>query len=297
MKLNPFCMCCAVNKQERSIRRFSDMDRKTEYMQKVMGVLANAAEEDCAPSISQNLKELYSSFWGEPEEDYSRIKHEFNRLMLDVEDSVEKKIRQSADPLEMALVYARIGNYIDFAALAEVSPEVILSLLDSENKDPLDPEEYSRFLEELRQAKKLVYITDNCGEIVLDKLAVKILKEQYPDLDITVLVRGFPTVNDATLEDAEETGMTAVAKVMGNGSNVCGTWFPGISPESKELMDSADILLAKGQGNFETLNGCGLNIYYLFLCKCEWFQMQFSARPLEGMFLNERRAVSAGNND
>ena len=268
MKLNPFCMCCAVNKQEKSIRRFSDMDRKTEYMKKVMGVLANAAEEDCAPSISQNLKELYSSFWDQPEEDYSRIKHEFNRLMLDVEDSVEKKIRQSADPLETALVYARIGNYIDFAALAEVSPEVILSLLDSENKDPLDPEEYGRFLEELHQAKKLVYITDNCGEIVLDKLAVRILKEQYPDLDITVLVRGFPTVNDATLEDAEETGMTAVAKVMGNGSNVCGTWFPGISPEAKELLDSADILLAKGQGNFETLNGCGLNIYYLFLCKC-----------------------------
>ena len=179
MKLNPFCMCCAVNKQEKSIRRFSDMDRKTEYMKKVMGVLANAAEEDCAPSISQNLKELYSSFWDQPEEDYSRIKHEFNRLMLDVEDSVEKKIRQSADPLETALVYARIGNYIDFAALAEVSQEVILSLLDSENKDPLDQEEYSHFLEELRQAKKLVYITDNCGEIVLDKLAVKILKEQY----------------------------------------------------------------------------------------------------------------------
>src|SRR5699024_8086935 len=121
--------------------------------------------------------------------------------MLDVEDSVEKKIRQSADPLETALVYARIGNYIDFAALAEVSPEVILSLLDSENKDPLDPEEYGRFLEELHQAKKLVYITDNCGEIVLDKLAVRILKEQYPDLDITVLVRGFPTVNDGRSEE------------------------------------------------------------------------------------------------
>ena len=89
--------------------------------------------------------------------------------------------------------------------------------------------------------------------------------------------------------------MTAVAKVMGNGSNVCGTWFPGISSETKELLNSADILLAKGQGNFETLNGCGLNIYYLFLCKCEWFQMQLNDRPLEGMFLNERRAVSAEN--
>lgn len=291
MKLNPFCMCCAVNKQEKNIRAFSDMERKTEYMKKVMAVLAEADELDCAPSISIKLKKLFSEFWDRPEEDYEEIKRSFNQLMLKIEPSVEEKIRSASDPLEAALVYARIGNYIDFAALPDVDPQTVLSLLDDENKDPLDPVEYSHFLNELKEAKDLVYITDNCGEIVLDKLAVKILKEQYPDLHITVLVRGFPTVNDATIEDAEETGMTAVARVKGNGSNVCGTWFPGISEEARALLDSADVIISKGQGNFETLNGCGLNIYYLFLCKCEWFQMQFHARPLEGMFLNERRAA------
>lgn len=295
MKLNPFCMCCAVNKQEKSIRDFPDMDRKTEYMKKVMEVLAESSEQDCAPSISIQLKDLYQKFWGSPEEDYSRIKHEFNSLMLGLEASIEEKIRASSDPLETALIYARIGNYIDFAALADVDPQTVLDLLQNKNKDPLNPQEYLRFLRDLGKAEKLVYITDNCGEIVLDKLAVKILKEQYPELDITVLVRGFPTVNDATIEDAEETGMTGIARVVGNGSNVCGTWFPGISEETKRLLSDADVLISKGQGNFETLNGCGLNIYYLFLCKCEWFQMQFHAAPLEGMFLNERRITSSDN--
>lgn len=91
------------------------------------------------------------------------------------------------------------------------------------------------------------------------------------------------------MEDAAETGMTSVAEVVGNGSNVCGTWLSGISEEARELLNSADLIISKGQGNFETLHGSGLNIYYLFLCKCEWFQQQFHARPLEGMFLNERR--------
>lgn len=291
MKLNPFCMCCAVNKQEKKIRTFSDMDQKTEYMKKVMALIANASEQDCAPSISEKLKKLYREFWKQPEEDYSKIKKDFNQLMLRIENSVEEEILNSSDPLATALLYARTGNYIDFAALSHVDPQTVLSLLENTNKESLDPEEYRHFISELKQAKELLYITDNCGEIVLDKLAVKILKNQYPNLHITVLVRGFPTVNDATMEDAIETGMTSVAEVTGNGSSVCGTWLSGISENAKKLLHQADLIISKGQGNFETLHGCGLNIYYLFLCKCEWFQIQFSARPLEGMFLNERRIL------
>ena len=209
--------------------------------------------------------------------------------MLDAEASVEEKIRISADPLETALLYARIGNYIDFAALENVSQETMLKLLENENHEPLGQEEYANFQKDLSRAKSLVYLTDNCGEIVLDKLAIKILKEKYPQLDITVIVRGYPVVNDATMEDAEEIGLTDIAKVIGNGSNVGGTWFPGLSNESRTLLEQADVILAKGQGNFETMNDCGLNVYYLFLCKCDLFQRRFHAKELQGMFLNERR--------
>lgn len=290
MKLNPFCLCCILNKQEKLIRSYPDMEKKTEYMKKLMALIANTKETDCAPSLSVDIQKLYSSFWNCPAEDYTEVKKDFNRFMLDIEHTLEEKIRSSADPLEKALLYARIGNYIDFAALSNVNQETALTLLEN-NSDSLDQEEYSIFLKELNSAKRLVYITDNCGEIVLDKLAIKILKETYPDLDITVLVRGYPVINDATIEDAEEIGLTDLVKVIDNGSNVAGTWIPGINQTARELLENADMIIAKGQGNFETMNDCGLNVYYLFLCKCDLFQRRFHAQNLQGMFLNERRLV------
>lgn len=291
MKLNPFCMCCALNKQEQKIRHYPDMEKKTEYMKKVMALIANTEENDCAPSLSVDIQKLYSSFWNCPMEDFTKIKKEFNQLMLNMEASIEDKIRKANDPLEKALLYARIGNYIDFAALSNVDQSTVITLLDEKSSEALDEKEYKNFLRDLSSARKLVYLTDNCGEVVLDKLAVKILKEQYPDLDITVIVRGYPVVNDATMEDAEEIGLTDLVKVIGNGSNVGGTWIPGINAEARELLYDADLIIAKGQGNFETLNDCGLNIYYLFLCKCDLFQRRFHAENLQGMFLNERRLV------
>lgn len=291
MKLNPFCMCCALNKQEQKIRHYPDMEKKTEYMKKVMALIDNTEENDCAPSLSVDIQKLYSSFWNCPMEDFTKIKKEFNQLMLNMEASIEDKIRKANDPLEKALLYARIGNYIDFAALSNVDQSTVITLLDEKSSEALDEKEYENFLRDLSSARKLVYLTDNCGEVVLDKMAVKILKEQYPDLDITVIVRGYPVVNDATMEDAEEIGLTDLVKVIGNGSNVGGTWIPGINSESRELLYNADLIIAKGQGNFETLNDCGLNIYYLFLCKCDLFQRRFHAENLQGMFLNERRLV------
>lgn len=288
MKFNPFCMCCAVGKQEQNIRSFQDMDKKVEYMKKVMDRMANIAEEDCAPSVSVELKKCSvisgNSLWKT-----ILLSKEYNRLMLDMEASLEETIRNSEDPLETALLYARIGNYIDFAALSNVNSDTVLSLLKEDNKEPLNAQEYLHFRKDLSAASRLVYLTDNCGEIVLDKLVIILLKELCPELDITVIVRGFPVINDATMEDAQDIGLTELTTVIGNGNEVGGTWLPHISSEAREALESADLIIAKGQGNYETLHDCGLNIYYLFLCKCKWFQYQFNAKPLQGMFINERR--------
>lgn len=289
MKLNPFCMCCAINKQEKKIRNFNDEEKKVIYMKEVFRRFSQAGENDCAPSISVDLNKYFCEFWNVPPKDYTEIKKEFNTLMMELIDSLRTIIRESPDPLETAMCYARIGNYIDFAAMENVSKDTVLSMIESENKDPLDEAEYTRFKEEMAKARSLVYLTDNCGEIVLDKLAVEILKERYPNTEITVIVRGEPVVNDATMEDAVMCGLTDLVTVRGNGSNVGGTWLPGIDEQTRSLLDHADVILAKGQGNFETLHDCGLNIYYLFLCKCERFVELFHVPLFKGMFVNERR--------
>ena len=293
MKLNSKCMACQIRKQEAKIRHFNDEDRKKQYMEAIRQRFEHPKDDDCVPSISTELKKFYYSFWGVPMEDFTRINKEYDQLMLDLEAEFRSTIRYSEDPLKAALIYARTGNYIDFAALPEVSKETALSLIKSENKDDLDEQEYRQFCQDMKKAENVVYITDNCGEIVLDKIAIQILKKIFPNIRITALVRGLPAGNDATMEDAEFCGLTDVVPVLGNGNDVGGTWLHGISTHARELLYNADVIIAKGQGNYETLHGCGLNIYYLFLCKCDWFQQLFHAKLLQGMFINEKRAPKA----
>lgn len=293
MKLNSKCMACQIRKQEAKIRHFNDEDRKKQYMEAIRQRFEHPKDDDCVPSISTELKKFYCSFWGVPMEDFTRINKEYDQLMLDLEAELRSTIRYSEDPLKAALIYARTGNYIDFAALPEVSKETALSLIKSENKDDLDKQEYRQFCQDMKKAENVVYITDNCGEIVLDKIAIQILKKIFPNIRITALVRGLPAGNDATMEDAEFCGLTDVVPVLGNGNDVGGTWLHGISTHARELLYNADVIIAKGQGNYETLHGCGLNIYYLFLCKCDWFQQLFHAKLLQGMFINEKRAPKA----
>jgi Uncharacterized conserved protein len=123
---------------------------------------------------------------------------------------------------------------------------------------------------------------------VLDKILLEIIKESYPELNITVVVRGKPVVNDATLEDAQMVGLTDLVRVIGNGTEVGGTYLEEIDKQVLALIQSADLIISKGQGNFETLHGCGLNIYYIFLCKCEWFVKRFKLEKFKGVFVNER---------
>ena len=95
-------------------------------------------------------------------------------------------------------------------------------------------------------------------------------------------------LNDATMEDALQVGIEACGKVIPNGTNIAGTYIPWISAEARQVMEEADMLISKGQGNFESLHGCGLNIYYLFLCKCQWFMERFGLPQYSGVFLNEK---------
>ena len=205
-----------------------------------------------------------------------------------MEKDIEEQIRKHDDPLEAALCFARTGNYIDYAAVKDISKEKLMELFEEQERAGLEKSEYEAFLKDMEQAAKLVYLTDNCGEVVLDKIAMKIIQERYPDLDVTAVVRGEPVVNDADLDAARYVGLDRVAEVMENGSGIAGTDLDDISDEARGVIEAADVIISKGQGNFETIHGCGLNIYYLFLCKCDWFVQKFNAERFEGMFINER---------
>lgn len=293
MKISAACIRCMVERQEENIRKFKDEHQKAAYMKEVLRIIGNSGEEDNAPLLTAYIQKAYQECFGEVM-DYSSIKHSFNQKMLAVEQDIRKRIYENPNPLQCGLSFARTGNYIDYGAMKEVKDSVLEALVNDTEQKKVDPVTFQQFEKDLERAEKLVYVMDNCGEIVLDKLLVEVIQNLYPHLLVTALVRGKPALNDATMEDAEEVGLTELVSVMGNGTDIAGTSLPHINKEASELLMNADIILAKGQGNFETLHGCGLNIYYLFLCKCDWFVNLFQMEKNGGVFIHETMLEKAG---
>ena len=136
---------------------------------------------------------------------------------------------------------------------------------------------YEHLCRDLEKGKRLLYLTDNAGEIAFDRLLAEELQRKYPNLSITFCVRGGIAANDATREDAAAVGI--LFPVIDNGNLVAGTVLEQLGQEAKAAMEGADVIFAKGMGNAETLLGCGKNIYYAFLVKCARF-VHIMRRPL-----------------
>ena len=281
------CMYCLIKRQMEVLENYEDEEAKSKYLKDVLKIISNAKENETAPIIIAHINELHEAYF-QTSYSFETLKKQYNNLLLDKEKTVESYIQNSKDPLLTAIKYARVGNYIDFGAMGSIDDEKLQSLLENVSSESIDIDEYINFKEDLSKGKHLVYLTDNCGEIVLDKLLIQEIKKTFPYIDITIIVRGMPVLNDATLEDAQMAGLMDIGKVIGNGTKIAGTHLEGICEEAKEIINQADLIISKGQGNFETLHGCGLNIYYMFLCKCDWFVKRFKLKQYEGVFINEK---------
>lgn len=287
MELCASCIRCLMDRQEERIREKGTEKDRREYLRALARIIADSGDDDSAPVLVERINQVYRRIFG-PLTDYDEIKREFNDLMLSVEPGIRKAMEESNDPLHTALVYARAANYIDFGMAGQVEKEVLFELLNQAARDKLDETAYRAFLNDLERAGSLVYVTDNCGEVVCDRIVAEELMKRFPHLEITVMVRGEKALNDATREDAAQVGFDRIARVADNGCGVAGTPLAYVSGEARKLLTEADVILAKGQGNFETMHGCGLNIYYAFLCKCDWFQKRFHMEKNKGMFVAER---------
>lgn len=290
MHANSMCISCLLSKQEKMIRAFSDETRKSQYMNRLLEILYKHGQTESAPWLAEQINELCKSFWGELE-DFSSVKHQYNMLLLEQEESIVERIKQSEDCIRECIKYVCAGNYIDFSAVENVNEQTCARLLAKARETLITEVEYEQFVIDLENAERLVYLTDNCGEIVLDKVFIRFIKELYPKLQVTVIVRGKDVINDATMEDAEEVGLTSIVPCIGNGNGAPGSVVKLFSEEARTLMQGADLIISKGQGNFESLFGEGWNPYYLFLCKCELFVRRFGLEKYESVFVKEERMI------
>ena len=286
-RLTSMCISCLTKGHMDNFPENISEDEQILFKQDVLKIIGNAKENESAPMIVNKIDQLRIEMFGQ-KTDYTEIKHYFNEYVMKKQSRIEKEVSEADDQLLRAMQYSMTGNYIDFGAMQNVSEEKFEELLANAKNISLDEAEYQNLKNELSSAKRLVFLHDNCGEVVFDHVLIKTLKNLYPNLHITSMVRGVPVLNDATIDDAKQIGLTDTVEVIGNGSTIAGTCLEDLSKEALEVVQNADIIISKGQGNFETLYGCGLNVFYLFMCKCTLFANRFHKKLYEGMLINDK---------
>ena len=286
MKINEICEECLLGKHLNKYPRSASADKIEEYKKAVNAFVENNKDKS-APEIAAELDRIHLEFFGE-KEDFSEDKKYYNELMLSIENDLVSSVEAAKDPLVMAVRYAMIGNFIDFGAMKNVDSDKLRELLEGAQSIDVDISVLESLREEIKRAKRLVYFTDNCGEIVADKVLMKIMKKINSDIHITAIVRGEPVFNDATMDDAVQVGLDSVAdEVFGNGSDIPGNVLDRVSERTLQAIKKADLFISKGQGNYESLSDSGLNIYYIFMCKCSRFVEKFQRPLYSGMITKE----------
>ena len=280
MRISETCAACLYDIQK-------NKTDNEEYLAEIRKILDNSKETDTGPYILYLFNKVHVRLFGEGA-DYKDIKQKYNDLVLGMEEPLRAEIEKSEDPLAKALIMARVGNYIDFGAMKNVDQDEFLALFrDTEMRED-DRLTYVSFLNACEKGKTFLLVCDNCGEIVLDKLLLEQIAGRFPHLSLKAMVRGGDVLNDATAEDAVYVGMNNVAEIISNGAPIAGTVYEMMPEAAKKAMDEADVILAKGQGNYETLSGQGRHIFYAFLCKCDLFMSRFKVPRLTGIFTEEK---------
>jgi len=265
MKTYPACIPCLLNQGLNAVRKTGlDVHSEMEIVKRALGFLSGVSEF-CKPPA------YYASFVQRIVEEVSGRKDPFrerkklaNNIALRLLPVVQRELVSSRDRLATALKISAAGNSIDFAIRGEFNIEEDVRRLVSSDFAVWD---YEAFRERLSTARRVLILGDNAGEIAFDKVLVGVLKDMGKD--VLYCVKGGPVLNDATFEDAREVSMTELCRVIDNGSRMVGTWLEDCSESFRRVFFSSDLVLSKGQANFETLDASGREVFHLLVAKCE----------------------------
>lgn len=215
------------------------------------------------PWMGQQIHRRLREATGSPDP-YHHEKKRSNALALSLYPALKERVRGSASPFVSAVRLAIAGNVIDFGCRTQISDDEVRQAIEDVADAPLDEAAVDDLLRAIQDAKDILYLADNAGEIVFDRLLI----EEMPMDRVTLVVRGSPVINDATREDAAVAGLTSLVAVIDNGSDAPGTILETCSPSFRARFRQCDLVIAKGQGNYETLSGEDQDIFFLLKVKC-----------------------------
>ena len=281
------CLLCHLRRNLETVKPLGTEEQAMAFARDLMRLYLEAPEGVSSPWFNPQTSDLMLKHYGLPLDRMKEEKELSNRFVLERMDLIRQKVESAEDPVFAGLQFSILGNYLDFAALqGQVSFEKLEAMLDTAFDLELDKDVYADFCKELETGKKLLYLTDNAGEIGFDRIFAEEIAKKYPQLEITFCVRGEIIINDATRADAEAVGIPF--PVIDNGNRVPGTQIDLLGQEALDALNSADVILAKGMANCETMFGCGYNVYYAFLVKCQRFVDRFRKPMLTPMLVKER---------
>ncbi len=265
MNITLDCLPCFVRHTIEVMRSFAVEPGLSNEM--VRDVIRQMAEVDFAltpPEFASEVHAMIRSRLGIADP-YLQIKRDANRFAARLMPELENRLEKSPDRLRQALLYSIAGNIID-SGVSAVTPdsEVMQSIEMAENQSPaIDHSE--KLLRELRRAEKIVILGDNAGEIYFDRLLLHELKKD----NITYIVKGSPILNDALYEDAIEAGIDRFARVLDTGVAIPGTVLRKCPPAVRQAIQAADVIVSKGQANFETMGECAdPRVFFTLRAKC-----------------------------
>lgn len=267
MKMNDKCLPCLVNQVIKVADITGAQDRQSLYA-KVFKYLSTLDFSETNPEIIGGTFEILKEHIGNPDP-YKEVRRYYNTLFLEKIEQINERIEEGADKFEMAIKYAIIGNIIDFNPSHSITEKDIMHWFDQAESLELVINHIDYLKEDIVKGSTLLYIGDNCGEICLDKVLLKVIKAINPNLHIYFGVRGTPVVNDSIEEDAYFVGIDDYAQIISNGDRSLGTVLHRTSKAFREVYENSDVVISKGQANYESLSeDTAKNIYYLLMTKC-----------------------------
>jgi uncharacterized protein with ATP-grasp and redox domains len=201
------------------------------------------------PAMAQKIHRYLRQLTGVADP-YLDVKNHYNAFALGLYPELRERVENSPDPFETAVRLAIAGNIIDFGVNSNVEQSTVQDAILRSLSEPIDHDAVQSLRRAIDQAEDILFLGDNTGEIVLDRLLI----ERMPRDRITYVVRGHPILNDALLEDARTVGLTDLVEVMDNGSDAPGTILETCSDAFRRRFEQADVIIAKGQGNYESLS-------------------------------------------
>lgn len=243
-----------------------DQEQTRTLLVEVGGGLADLHPSAPPPDFARHFYARIAELSGR-EDPYAATKREHTRAAIAVLDELRRRVREAADELDAALRVAAAGNRLDLGALAD--PGRVEDVLAGALSAPTPVWEVERFRGELARAGRVLVLGDNAGETVFDRLMLESLGRLRPEAELAYAVRGGPVINDATVEDALEAGVDQAARLLSTGAAVPGVLLAECSADFVKAFHAADLVLAKGQGNYETLSEPAPRpLWYLLTVKC-----------------------------